>query len=321
MTISRRCFVSGLAALTGVFAGPIVQAQGRTVRIVVPFAAGGVQDILARSLSNELRVALNQTVVVENRPGAGGMVGAAAVARAKPDGYTLLLVTGAYPAAAALAARPVFDPLKDMTMVSMVTSYPFILNVPAQSPHTSFADFLAHARRHPGVLNYASSGVGSIGHLTVELLNAMAGIETVHIPTRGGTTALSEALAGRVDFLFEAPTLSLQFIKSGKLRALAATSRDRYPVMPELATVAEALPGYEVVSFIALGVTGGTPEPIVRYLNSQVRSALAQPDMSRRLIDLGGEPQAGSVEEINRFVATELRKWQGVIDSRKIERQ
>lgn len=336
MTIAARGRTACAAALSGVL---LLLAPGlswsqaasadslpgaypaRPLTLVCPFAPGGSADIMARLLAQKLTDLTGKPVVVENRPGAGGMVGAAAVARAKPDGYTLLLVTGAYPAAAALAAKPAFDPLKDMTMVSMVTSYPFILNVPAQSPHANFSDFLAHARRHPGALNYASSGVGSIGHLTVELLNAMAGIETVHIPTRGGTTALSEALAGRVDFLFEAPTLSLQFIKSGKLRALAATSRDRYPVMPELATVAETLPGYEVVSFIALGVTGGTPEPIVQYLNGQVRAALAQPDMSRRLIDLGGEPQAGSVEDINRFVAAELRKWQRVIDSRKIERQ
>ena len=293
----------------------------RPLTLVCPFAPGGSADIMARLLAQKLSDQTGKPVVVENRPGAGGMVGAAIVARAKPDGYTMLLVTGAYPAAAALTAKPAFDPVKDMTMVSMVTSYPFIMNVPAQSPFTSFADLLAHAKRNPGVLNYASSGVGSIGHLTVELMNAMAGIETVHIPTRGGTTALSETLAGRIDFLFEAPTLSLPFIKSGKLRALAATSRERYPVMPELATVAESLPGYEVVSFIALGVTGGTPDPIVRYLNAQVRAVLSQPDMSRRLLDLGGEPQGGSVEDINRFVAHELRKWQQVIDGRKIERQ
>lgn len=304
----------GVDALSGGY-------PARPLTLVCPFAPGGSADIMARLLAQKLSDQTGRPVVVENRPGAGGMVGAAAVARARPDGYTLLLVTGAYPAAAALAAKPAFDPVKDMTMVSMVTSYPFIMSVPAQSPFTNFADLLAHAKRNPGVLNYASSGVGSIGHLTVELMNAMAGIETVHIPTRGGTTALSETLAGRVDFMFEAPTLSLPFIKSGKLRALAATSRERYPVMPELATVSESLPGYEVVSFIALGVTGGTPEPIVRYLNAQVRAVLTQSDMTRRLIDLGGEPQGGSVEDINRFVAQQLRTWQQVIDGRRIERQ
>jgi tripartite-type tricarboxylate transporter receptor subunit TctC len=314
-----------VAATLGIASHAAAQGPGgfptRPITLVCPFAPGGSADIMARLVAQKLTDVTGRPVVVENRPGAGGMVGATLVARAKPDGYTMLLVTGAYPAAAALAAKPAFDPLKDMTMVSMVTSYPFIINVPPQSPFSTFTDFVAHARKHPGVLNYASSGVGSIGHLTAELLNAMAGIETVHIPTRGGTTALSETMAGRVDFMFEAPTLSLQFIRSGKLRALAATSAARYPVMPDLPTVAESFPGYEVYSFIAVGVTGGTPDPIVQYLNTQLRAALAQPDMTRRLIDLGGEPQGSTVAEINRFVADELVKWQKVIDSRKIERQ
>jgi tripartite-type tricarboxylate transporter receptor subunit TctC len=233
----------------------------------------------------------------------------------------LLLVTGAYPAAAALAASPSFDALKDVSMVSLATSYPFIINVPAASPFKTFADLLAHARKNPGSLNYASSGVGSIGHLSGELMSAMAGIETVHIPTKGGNTALAEALAGRIDYLFEAPTLALPFIKSGKLRALATTGRERYKPMAELPTVAESLPGYEVYSFIGLGVTGGTPEPLVQYLNAQMRKALAQPDLVRRLQELGGEPQSSTPDEMNRFVASEWRKWRQVIDGRKIERQ
>jgi tripartite-type tricarboxylate transporter receptor subunit TctC len=292
---------------------------GRALSLVCPFAAGGSADIMARLLAQKLGEAMGSTVVVENRPGAGGLVGAAAVARARPDGHTLLLVTGAYPAAAALAASPSFDALKDVSMVSLATSYPFIINVPAASPFKTFADLLAH--ENPGSLNYASSGVGSIGHLSGELMSAMAGIETVHIPTKGGNTALAEALAGRIDYLFEAPTLALPFIKSGKLRALATTGRERYKPMAELPTVAESLPGYEVYSFIGLGVTGGTPEPLVQYLNAQMRKALAQPDLVRRLQELGGEPQSSTPDEMNRFVASEWRKWRQVIDSRKIERQ
>lgn len=205
-------------------------------------------------------------------------------------------------------------------MVSLVTAYPFIINVPANSAFKTFPDLVAHAKKNPGSLNYATSGVGSISHLSAELMNAMASIETVHIPTKGGNTALSETLAGRVDFLFEAPTLSLPFIKSGKLRALAATGRERYKPMPELANVSEALPGYEVYSFIALGVTGGTPDAVVQYLNAEMRKIVGQADVVRRLVELGGEPQANSPDEMNRYVASELRKWRQVIDSRKIER-
>lgn len=195
----------------------------RNITLVCPFAPGGSADILARLIAQKLSEGLNVPVVVENRPGAGGMVGANFVAKAKPDGYTLLQITGAYPAASALASAPQFDAVKDMTMVSMVTSYPFIINVPPNAPFQTFTEFLAYAKAHPGKLNYSSSGIGSIGHLSAELMNALGNIETVHIPTKGGTTALSELLAGRVDFMFEAPTLSLSYIKSGKLKALAST--------------------------------------------------------------------------------------------------
>jgi len=301
-------------------ASPVAGYPSRALTLVCPFAVGGSADIMARLLAQKLGEALNVPVVVENRAGAGGMVGATHVAKAKPDGHSLLLVTGAYPAAAALSTAPAFDPIKDMAMVSLVTAYPFIINVPANSAFKTFPDLVAHAKKNPGSLNYATSGVGSISHLSAELMNAMASIETVHIPTKGGNTALSETLAGRVDFLFEAPTLSLPFIKSGKLRALAATGRERYKPMPELANVSEALPGYEVYSFIALGVTGGTPDAVVQYLNAEMRKIVGQADVVRRLVELGGEPQANSPDEMNRYVASELRKWRQVIDSRKIER-
>jgi tripartite-type tricarboxylate transporter receptor subunit TctC len=300
---------------------PVPGYPSRALTLVCPFAVGGSADIMARLLAQKLGEALNVPVVVENRAGAGGMVGANFVAKAKPDGHTLLLVTGAHPAAAALSTAPTFDPLKDVAMVSLVTAYPFIINVPANSAFKSFPDLLAHAKKNPGALNYATSGVGSISHLSAELMNTMAGIETVHIPTKGGNTALSETLAGRVDFLFEAPTLSLPFIKSGKLRALAATGRERYKPMPELTQVSEVLPGYEVYSFISLGATGGTPDAVVQYLNAEMRKIVGQADVVRRLVELGGEPQANSPDEMNRYVANELRKWRQVIDSRKIERQ
>ena len=318
--LASALWMGGTAVNAAMASSPVAGYPSRALTLVCPFAVGGSADIMARLLAQKLGEALNVPVVVENRAGAGGMVGATHVAKAKPDGHTLLLVTGAYPAAAALSTAPAFDPIKDMAMVSLVTAYPFIINVPANSAFKTFPDLVAHAKKNPGSLNYATSGVGSISHLSAELMNAMAGIETVHIPTKGGNTALSETLAGRVDFLFEAPTLSLPFIKSGKLRALAATGRERYKPMPELANVSEALPGYEVYSFIALGVTGGTPDAVVQYLNAEMRKIVGQADVVRRLVELGGEPQANSPDEMNRYVASELRKWRQVIDSRKIER-
>jgi tripartite-type tricarboxylate transporter receptor subunit TctC len=293
----------------------------RPISLVCPFAPGGSADIMARLIAQKLSDGLNVPVVVENWPGAGGIVGANYVAKSRPDGYTLLQVTGAYPAAAALAVNAPFDVVKDMSMVSLVTSYPFIINVPSNSPFQNFAEFLAFAKANPGKLNYSSSGIGSIGHLSAELMNNLGGIETVNIPTKGGTTALCELLAGRVDFMFEAPTLSLSYIKGGKLKALASTGKERYKPMPELPAVAESLKGYETQSFIGVGAPSGTPDAVIQLLNQEIRKFVAQPDTLKRLTDLGGEPQTTSPEEMHRFVSAEYQKWRQVISQRKIERQ
>ena len=262
--------VARLALLASLLASCAAQAQtfpSRTITLVCPFAPGGSADIMARLAAQRLAETLGATVVVENKPGAGSAVGSTFVARAKPDGHTLILITGAYPAQAALTVSPQFDPLKDIAMVSMISSYPFLVNVLPDAPYKTLAEFIAHARANPGKLNYSTAGVGSIHHLSSELFNAMAGTEIVHIPTKGGNAAMTELLSGRIQVLFEAPTLSLPYVKSGKLRALAVTSRERYKPLAEVPTMAETLPGYEVMSFIALGTTGGTPEAIVNQLN------------------------------------------------------
>ena len=185
MTISRRCFVSGLAALTGVFAGSTVQAQGRTVRIVVPFAAGGVQDILARSLSNELRVALNQTVVVENRPGAGGTVGTGAVAKSEPDGTVMVMAAASHNIAASLYPKLAYDPLKDFTPLAHIGTASYVLMVHPSIPTRTVGEYIAYAKANPGKLNYASSGMGSGLHFAGEVFKSMAKIDMTHVPYRG----------------------------------------------------------------------------------------------------------------------------------------
>ena len=207
------------AALLMGFA-PMSHAQkypGKTISITCPFAAGGSADIMARFVAQHLSEALGSPVVVENRIGAGGGVGANYVAKAKPDGYNLLLVTGGYPAQAALAKNPPFDPVKDIAMISTVTFYPFIVHVLASSPYKNLNELIAAAKLNSAKMNYASSGFGSIHHLSSELFNVMAGTEIVHIPTKGGSNAMTELMGERVDMLIEAPTLSLPFIKSGKI--------------------------------------------------------------------------------------------------------
>jgi tripartite-type tricarboxylate transporter receptor subunit TctC len=293
----------------------------KPITVISPFAAGGSADIMARFMAQKLTDSLGVPVIVENKIGAGGGVGSNLVAKAKPDGYTLLLVTGGYPAQAALAKNSPFDPVKDITMISMVTSYPFIIHVPIDSPFKNLNELIAKAKSNPGALNYASSGIGSIHHLSSELMNVMAGIDTVHIPTKGGTGAMTELIGERVDFLFEAPTLSLPFIKGGKVRALAVTTKERLKYLPDVPTVAESIPGYEVRSFIGLGVTGGTPADIVKTLNTEVRAIIDDKENAKRLAELGGEPQSSSSEDMQVFVANEFHKWQRVIEMRKIERQ
>ena len=196
-----------------------------------------------------------------------------------------------------------------------------MISVRPDSRFRTLPDLIAEARANPGALNYPSSGIGTVHHLSGELLNSMAGMDITHVPFRGGASPLTEVLAGRVDLLLEAMTLSLGQIQSGKLRALAVTSRERWKALPEVPTVHEALPGYEVVSFIGLGATGGTPSAIIEQLNAEVRKALASPDTHKRLLDLGGEPGASSPEEMKSFIEREIAKWRSVMAARKIERQ
>ena len=299
-------------------------AQGypsKPLRLVTPFPPGGSADLIARLTAQKMAESLRQPVVIDNRAGAGGLVGTEYAAKQPPDGYTLVLITGAYPVQAAMLKSMPFDPLSDIAMVSLLTSYPFVISVRQDSPFRSLGDLIAYAKANPGKLNYPSSGIGTVHHLSGELLNAMAGIDMTHVPFRGGASPLTEVLGGRVDLLLEAMTLSIGQIHSGKLRALAVTSRSRWKALPDVPSVAETVPGYEVNSFIGLGATGGTPRELVERLNAEVRKALASPDTRQRFVELGGEPGASSPQEMKSFIEREIAKWREVIALRKIERQ
>src|SRR5438067_2571759 len=293
----------------------------KALKLVTPFPPGGSADVIARLIGQQLSEQLGQPVVIDNRPGAGGVVGNEYAAKQPPDGYTLLLITGAYPVQAAMLKSLPFDPLADIAMVSMLTTYPFVISVRPDSPFRTLGELIAYAKAHPGKLNFPSSGVGTVHHLSGELLNAMAGIEMVHVPFRGGASPLTEVLGGRVDLLLEAMTLSIGQIHSGKLRALAVTSRERWQALPEVPTVAETVPGYEVNSFIGLGTTGGTPGGIVERLNGEVHKALARPQTHQRFVELGGAPGASTPPEMRAFIEREIAKWRSVIAARRIERE
>ncbi len=293
----------------------------KPLKLVTPFPPGGSADVIARLAAERLGDGLGQPVVVDNRQGAGGMVGNDYASKQPPDGYTLLLITGAYPVQAAMLKSLPFEPLRDIAMVSVLTSYPFVISVRPDSRFRTLGDLIAEAKANPGKLNYPSSGIGTVHHLSGELLNAMAGIDMTHVPFRGGASPLTELLGGRVDLLLEAMTLSIGQVQSGKLRALAVTSRERWKALPDVPAVHDTLPGYEVISFIGLGATGGTPAPIIQRLNDEVRKLLGAPATARRFVELGGEPRATSPEEMKAFIERDIERWRSVIAARKIERQ
>ena len=302
--------------------GVLAQAfPSKPLKLVTPFPPGGSADIIARVTAQGVGDVIGQPVIVENRGGAGGVTGSDHASKQPPDGYTLLLISGAYPVYPAMLKSMPFDPLKDIAMVSMLTSYPFVISVVPGSPLRTLGDLIARAKANPGKLNYPSAGIGTVHHLSGELFNALAGTDLTHIPYRGGNAPLTETLAGRADVLFEAMTLSIGQIQAGKLRPLAVTSRERWKALPDTPTAQETLPGYEVNSFIGLGVTGGTPPPIVERLNGAVRKALETPEIRKRFIELGGEPAATSPDEMRSFVASEIEKWKKVAASRNLEKQ
>jgi len=300
------------------------QAQdypARPPQLIVPFAPGAGSDTVARLVAQKMAEGLGQPIVVENKSGAGGLLANRYVASAAPDGYTMLLVTGAYPAQAAMLKQMPFDPVKDISMVSLLIDYPFVLIVRPDALFRTVGDLIAHAKSNPGKLNYATTGPGSVHHLASELFNMMAGIETVSIAYRGGATQVVELLSGRVDFLFETLPSASAAIADGRVRALAVTTKRRWTTLPDVPTIADALPGYEVSSFLGLGVPGSTSPPVVSRLNSEIRRVLDLPDIRDRVKALGGEPQSGGAAEAQNFVAGEIRKWQELVSVRRIERQ
>ena len=318
----RRALIAGacVAALAP-FSLRAQEYPTKVIRIVNGFAAGGSSDIVARLMAQKLSESLKQQVIVETRTGAGGMIANEYVAKAAPDGYTLIVITGGYPAQSAMLKKLPYDPVRDFAMISPLTFYPFVVSVTPTSPFKSIEELIAYAKANPGKLNYATAGIGTLHHLSTELFNVMAGVEMTHVPFKGGTTAVTELMAGRVDVMFETMTLTVTQVQAGKLRPLAVTSAARVAALPGVPALAEILPGYEVSSFLGLATTAATPPAIVDRLNREVRLALDQPDIRKRLQDLGGEARASSPEEMRQYIEREISKWKRVVDARKIEQQ
>jgi tripartite-type tricarboxylate transporter receptor subunit TctC len=288
----------------------------RPVKVIVPFVAGGTTDIFARLIGEKLSQSLGQQFVIENRGGAGGNIGADAVAKAEPDGYTLVMGTvGTHAINASLYAKMPYDPLTDFAPVAYAAGVPNLMvvspkNVKANSVH----EFIAEAKASQRKFNMASSGNGTSIHLSGELFKQLTGVEMPHVPYRGSGPAVNDLIGGQVDVMFDNLPSSIEHAKAGTLRALAVTSAQRSPALPDIPTLAEAgLPGFEATSWFALFAPRGTPAEITTRLNQEVRKALDTPELRKRFADLGGEIKPMTPDELMAYVRAEHAKWAKVV--------
>ncbi|MCO4863372.1 tripartite tricarboxylate transporter substrate binding protein [Cupriavidus sp. WGlv3] len=318
MIRSIRGAVVALTSSLLLAAAPAAMAQAqypsKPIRLVVPFSAGSATDILARIIGTKMGEGGTYQVIVDNRPGAGGTLGATGVAKAAPDGYTLILVSVGHAINATLYPRLAYDTVKDFAPVSLVATVPNVLVVNAGSKYKSVRDLVAAARAAPGMLNFDSAGSGSSTHLSGEMFRMQAGIDIVHIPYKGTGEALTDVMAGRGDMMF-APTVSaMPFVRQGKLRALAVTTARRSSSLPDIPTVAESgLPGYAFDSWFGILAPAGTPKEIVDTLNAEIGKALAAPDVRERLAAQGAEPKRSSPQEFASYIQAEIGKLAPVI--------
>jgi tripartite-type tricarboxylate transporter receptor subunit TctC len=309
-----------LHLVAGAFAVPAISRfawgqiyPSRPVRTIVGFAAGGPNDILARLIGQWLSERLGQPFVVENRPGAGSNIATEAVVRASPDGYTLLLVGTPNAINATLYEKLNFNFIRDIRPIAGLIRGALVMVVHPSVPAKSVPEFIAYAKSKPGKLSYGSGGVGGITHITPELFKMMTGVNMVHVPYRGVAPAMTDLLGGQVQVVFANPAQSIQYIKAGKLRALAITTATRSEALPDIPTVGEFVPGYEASSIFGLGAPKDTPAEIIGKLNKEINAALADPKFKSRLADLDGTVLGGSPAEFGRLIADETEKWSKVV--------
>jgi len=285
----------------------------KSIRIVVASAPGSGPDIVTRLIGRKLSDAWGQQIIADNRTGAGGNMGAEIVAHAPPDGYTLLMATASQPIGAALYSKLNYDLIRDFVPVSLIASTPFLLVVNPAVPATSVNELIALAKAKPGALHYGSGGSGTPPHLCAEILKSRAGIEVVHVPYKGVTPALTDLLAGQVQFVFSVVPAGLPLIRANKLRALAVTSEKRTPLAPDVPTIAESLPGFEAFGWYGLMAPVGTPAEIVKRLNAEAIAALKTADLQERFIALGADPIGTTPQAFGQFVRSEMQKWRKAV--------
>lgn len=310
MKLSIRSFL--LAAMGGLFALTL-QAQSypsKPVRVVVPYPPGGPTDIVARVLFQQVAESTGQQFLIDNRAGAGGNIGAEAVAKAPADGYTLLIGTTAHAINMSLFKSLNYDVQKDLVPVSLLTQGPLVLVTHPQFPANSIKELIDMAKAKPGSLNFASSGNGQSTHLSAELFNSMAGIKMVHVPYKGSAPALGDLMSGQVGIMFDTTLSAMPFVKAGKLKALGVTSPQRTPAAPDVPTIAESgLPGYEVFAWNGVLVPAGTPKAIVAQLNEEIRKAMQLPQVREKFSAQGFAASWNTPDQFGVFVRNEVEKW------------
>jgi tripartite-type tricarboxylate transporter receptor subunit TctC len=318
MTLSlRRLGLTLLVASLSAVAGPVFADDypNKPVRIIVGFPPGGINDIVARVVGDRLSQSLGQTIIVENRPGAGGTIGADLVAKSRPDGYTLLMgsVSNIAMAQNQYKALP-YDAAKDFAPVVLVAAAPNVLVVNPEFPIQSVKELIALARQKPGGVNYASAGLGTSNHLTVELLQVMTGVQLNHVPYKGDAPGTADVVAGQVPMIFPTLPVALPFIKAGKLRPIAVSSAARSSLLPDVPTVAESggLPEFEVSVWVGIFAPAGAPKEIVSRLNTEIVKIVRLPNIRERLAGLGAEPVGDTSEHFAAYIKTELAKWSRV---------
>jgi tripartite-type tricarboxylate transporter receptor subunit TctC len=322
--VTRVRDVLGALSLGAALLAPLMaQAQlypGRPIKIIVPYAAGGAVDIVARTIGQPLAEALKQPVIVDNRPGASANIGMEMVAKATPDGYTLLMASNGIATNVALFPDLAFDARRDFAPVAKIGYAPLVIVVPAASPVKSLKELIAMARAEPGKLTYASAGNGSSGHLAGELLKSTAKIDVLHVPYKGGAPAITDLLGERISFMPINPVEVMAHIRGGRLRALAVASEKRFPLLPDVPTVAEAgLAGYEASVWWGVVAPAKTPPEIVRQLNAETNQALTNPAMASKFGELGVVVTPGTPDQFAAFLKSQTELWSGVVKSAGIK--
>ena len=294
----------------------------KNIKIMQGFAPGGNADAIARAVGSEISKSVGQAVVVEAQAGAGGTIAATTVAKAKPDGYTLLLATGGHAVAGAIYNNLNYKTVQDFEMVSTITYFPFLIVINAENKIANFPALLTQAKANPGKIAYGTAGIGSTHHLAGELLASMAKVDLLHVPYRGDAGSITALLAGDVPFIIAPPTAVLTNIKAGKLKAIAATGPQRWVGLPDVPTVAEqGVPGYDVRSWAGLMAPAGTPKPVIDKLNAETLKAIQLPHVKTRLEEMGGDVRGSTPDEMKNMVAFETQKWTQVVNNAKIPKQ